>query len=370
MGMHNHLQHIWIRRARCLVAFWEENEFVLQNYLTNKQTRVAPLVVHLLEDVQNYLPKEAVLDHFGSIPYASQLIEQLIAQDVFVIEGSALDAKEGLIEQTWNWKQETRFFHYGTQHVPWEHDFASEFASLARLASEVPPPPFKDYDNSVVKLLGSFEERAEEFWEVLRRRRTRRRFLRQAISLDDFSALMLWTWGQTHTITDPDIGQYILKTSPSGGARHPIEVYPVVLRVQGVEPGIYHYSVKHHALECVGEALTEDRLVYLCGNQEWVRDAAVVFFMTAVVARSMWKYKQSHAYRVLLLDAGHVGQTFHLVCTQLGLAPFTTAATQDSAIERELGLDGVSEIAIYTAVTGFPMLPPSSITFGVEETET
>lgn len=76
--------------------------------------------------------------------------------------------------------------------------------------------------------------------------------------------------------------------------------------------------------------------------------------MTAVVNRTMWKYKQTNAYRVIQLDAGHLGQTFHLVCTSLGLAPFTTAATQDIAIEQELGIDGVSEIPIYTAVTGVP----------------
>ena len=271
------------------------------------------MIVHLLQELQNYQPKQVVLDHFGSIPHASQLVEQLIAQDVLVIQGSPLDEKEYLIEETWQWKHEVRFFHFVTQQVPWGHDFASEFADLARLAREVPPPPpFKNYDSSTIKLLGSYDEHAEEFWEVLRRRRTRRRFLRQAISLHDFSTVMLWTWGQTQTITDPGIGQYILKTSPSGGARHPMEVYPVVLRVEGVEPGIYHYSVKCHALEYIGSAIAEDRLVYLCGNQEWIRDAAVVFFMTAMVARSMWKYKQSHAYRVLLLDAGHVGQTFHL----------------------------------------------------------
>jgi len=76
--------------------------------------------------------------------------------------------------------------------------------------------------------------------------------------------------------------------------------------------------------------------------------------MTAVTERSMWKYPNSHAYRVLLLDAGHLGQTFHLVCTQLGLAPFTTAATDDLAIEETLGLDGVSEFPIYAAATGLP----------------
>lgn len=76
--------------------------------------------------------------------------------------------------------------------------------------------------------------------------------------------------------------------------------------------------------------------------------------MTAVVGRSMWKYKQAQAYRVLQLDAGHLGQTFHLVCTALGLAPFTTAATDEPEIERELGIDGVNELAVYAAAFGMP----------------
>jgi nitroreductase len=74
--------------------------------------------------------------------------------------------------------------------------------------------------------------------------------------------------------------------------------------------------------------------------------------MTAVLERSMWKYRQSHAYRVLHLDAGHLGQTFHLACTELGLVPFTTAALAPDRIEAELGLDGIREIAVYAAAAG------------------
>ena len=101
-------------------------------------------------------------------------------------------------------------------------------------------------------------------------------------------------------------------------------------------------------------------MVELCAGQPWVRDAAAVCFMTAVVARSMWKYRQAHAYRVLQLDAGHLGQTFHLVCTRLGLAPFTTAALDAAAVERALGLDGVAEIALYAAAVGWPDDAPSA----------
>jgi SagB-type dehydrogenase family enzyme len=65
--------------------------------------------------------------------------------------------------------------------------------------------------------------------------------------------------------------------------------------------------------------------------------------MTAVFRRTMWKYHHARAYRVVLLDAGHLCQTFCLVATWLGLAPFCTAALKDTLIEKDLGIDGIRE---------------------------
>jgi nitroreductase len=39
------------------------------------------------------------------------------------------------------------------------------------------------------------------------------------------------------------------------------------------------------------------------------------------------------------MDAGHLSQTFYLVCTQLGLGPFVTAAIDEGEIGRTLELD-------------------------------
>jgi Nitroreductase family len=57
-------------------------------------------------------------------------------------------------------------------------------------------------------------------------------------------------------------------------------------------------------------------------------------------------------YRVVLLDAGHLCQTFCLTATRLGLARFSTAALKDSLIENDLGLDGISESVLYIAGVG------------------
>ena len=56
----------------------------------------------------------------------------------------------------------------------------------------------------------------------------------------------------------------------------------------------------------------------------------------------------------MLIDAGHLGQTFCVTATALGLAPFTTMAFSESALEALLGLDGVRECPIYVAGVGMP----------------
>ena len=68
----------------------------------------------------------------------------------------------------------------------------------------------------------------------------------------------------------------------------------------------------------------------------------------------MWKYGHSRAYRTVLIEAGHLAQTFCLTATALGLAPFTTMAFSESALEALLGLDGVLECPIYVAGVGMP----------------
>jgi hypothetical protein len=54
----------------------------------------------------------------------------------------------------------------------------------------------------------------------------------------------------------------------------------------------------------------------------------------------------------MTLDAGHLCQTFCLVATALDLAPFCSMALADSAVERDAGVDGVAEIALYAAGVG------------------
>ena len=128
----------------------------------------------------------------------------------------------------------------------------------------------------------------------------------------------------------------------------------MALRVKGLKAGLYHYHPTRHRLEAIGTKATRDKAWRYCARQDYVRNAAALFLMTAVFGRTMWKYPHPRAYRVVLLDAGHLCQTFCLVATWLGLAPFCTAALKDTLIEEDLGIDGVRESVLYVAGVGLP----------------
>jgi SagB-type dehydrogenase family enzyme len=74
--------------------------------------------------------------------------------------------------------------------------------------------------------------------------------------------------------------------------------------------------------------------------------------MTAVFSRQLWRYPYARAYRAALTEAGHVCQTFCLLATWLGLAPFCLMGLADSRIEHDLGIDGITESVLYAAGVG------------------
>ena len=135
-----------------------------------------------------------------------------------------------------------------------------------------------------------------------------------------------------------------LKTSPSGGSRHPIEIYVWARRVAGLPAGLYHYACDRHQLELVRRQRSRVSAQRYLPTQFLNQSAPAIVFFSAVYERYQWKYGDPRAYRATLIEVGHQCQTFCLAATSLGLAPFCAMALADSEIESDLGLDGVSEL--------------------------
>src|SRR6185437_15482574 len=121
-----------------------------------------------------------------------------------------------------------------------------------------------------------------EFTRVLMARRTHRDFSPRPLSQDTISKLLYYTWGVTGTLEAPPFGRLFHKTSPSGGARHPGEVYLLALRVKGLAQGLYHYDGLHHRLERLRTLSAVPKAVAYAAGQDFVGDASALFIMTAV----------------------------------------------------------------------------------------
>lgn len=216
------------------------------------------------------------------------------------------------------------------------------------------PPPFAALGRGdALRLPGKMRD--GELYRTLTARRTTRVFDSDTpMTLEQLDTVLLYVFGchgYAHTAAGVDC---IKRTSPSGGGLHPIEAYPIVSNVDGVDAGIYHYNVGEHSLELL-EGLEADEArelatTFMCG-QSYFGTAAVCFVLTARFYRNHWKYRRHQkAYAGILMDAAHLSQTLYLVSGDLGLGAYVTIAINSRDIEARLGLDGVREGVI--AITG------------------
>ncbi len=222
-----------------------------------------------------------------------------------------------------------------------------------------PPPNFHAIAEPLARLDLPIVRRDDGVFATLSRRRTTRAFDKDAaLARDDLAVILHQTFGCHGFLPIFEDVLALKKTSPSGGGLHPTEVYVLAMNVSDLEPGVYHYNVRDHALDRM-VSVTAERAAALAdeftAGQTYCRDAQALFIMTARFYRSFWKYrKHPKAYAVTLMDAGHLSQTFYLVCAELGLGAFVTAAINSVNIERILGLDGFVEGAIAICGCGQP----------------
>jgi SagB-type dehydrogenase family enzyme len=244
-------------------------------------------------------------------------------------------------------------FHFGTKDIAWadaEESEAIAASDTARARIAPPPTPFKPVRGRGVPLPSPVPNDA--FTKVLLERRTWRGFGKTAVPLSKLGTLLRLTFGVQMEGRTAAGTHVVFKTSPSGGARHPIEAYVLALRVSGLPRGLYHFGPDTGRLHQVRRGASPAQLVEYLSGQWWFADAAALVLMTAVLPRVRWRYPHPRAYRSVLLGAGHLCQTFCLVATWLKLAPFCTQALADSRIEGDLGIDGVDEVVIYAAGVG------------------
>ncbi|MGE5272945.1 MAG: SagB/ThcOx family dehydrogenase [Verrucomicrobiota bacterium] len=188
--------------------------------------------------------------------------------------------------------------------------------------------------------------------QVIARRRSQRTFGAGPIPRDVLAALLHAGYGVTGALDAQDDRPPLpLRAVPSGGALYPLEVYVGVLRVGGLEPGLYHFDPLSASLELLRTGLTGEELARLSTYPGVASSCAVLVLLTAIFGRTRFKYGL-RGYRFALLEAGHAAQNVVLAASAVGLASVPLGAFYDRRTDAFLRLDGVNESTLYTIAVG------------------
>ena len=340
------------RRSSFLIFFWKDGRLIVQNYASGARLTGTPKLVHLLSVLGGWRSAKSVTAALGRTD-----LDQVAGGLAWLADQSILDRSDRQAS-TWDealagwarWTPEATFFHFATKDVPFTPPAQSEAVLREKAKRQRPPSPLKRV-TGVSRVQLPLEDANDGVSRTLLQRRTWRRFASESLDLPRLATLLRLTWGVQRWLVVPGQGKLALKTSPSPGARHNLEAYVLARRVEGLRPGLYHYDPDGHALARLPVKRTPRISSYL-PHQTWYDAASALVLMTAVFERAQWRYGYPAVYRSILIEAGHFGQSFCLLATALGLAPFTSGAFADSVIEKDLGIDGARESVVYACGVG------------------
>lgn len=235
---------------------------------------------------------------------------------------------------------------------------------------------YKEYlNNPSVDLPRDFEKSEMSFEDIIINRRTTREFSGEAITLEQLSKLLYFTYGITFSFKafgqhggffhSPDYetgpkaidvlneydGYQAFRAAASGGGLYPLEFYVSVNAVEDLDNGLYHYNVKNHKLELLRKGEMENEYNELVFKEEWQRKASVHFIITSIMDRTRFKYLE-RGYRFINIDLGHAVENLYLTATSCGLGCAAIGGFFDDEVNNFLGIDGQNETTMLLVNVG------------------
>lgn len=355
-----------LRTSPHIIIYYNNGQLVIENYITRQTfngTRDTLILLDFFREWRTIAEASRHLEDY-SPKSISISIQNLLRNRLLIVKGSDEDMLDRKFSRSWLWPIPSRYYHFATKlDQPISTSDESRKFYEKYLKGRKQPPLYKTYPKSIRTRLPAASKIDAPLFSTMRKRKTSRAFSGGPLSAGQLSKIIFYTWGRLSTYWTREFGELLHKTSPSAGARHPIEAYLVVNNVTGVQKGIYHYSVLDHSLELLKQGDFRKDCVRFTAGQVWTENASVLFLMTAVIPRTTWKYRIPRAYRAFLLDAGHLSQSFLLASTAVGLEAFCIGIISEVTIEKALEIDGIEETVLFAVGVGQPANPVKR-TFG------
>ncbi|MFW9848605.1 MAG: SagB/ThcOx family dehydrogenase [Candidatus Thorarchaeota archaeon] len=219
---------------------------------------------------------------------------------------------------------------------------------------KVPPPLFQQpfpEDTPLIDLIPpeKFSIGRAPFLDIASRRKSRRKYTKDPLNLEELSFLLWSTQGVKEVLKS---GRGVKRTVPSAGAKSPLETYLVINRVLGIQPGLYRYISFSHQLMFIKEIdNAEEKMGELAFDQKFVGTAPVIFYWTAVPYRTEWRYTiLSHKF--IAVDLGTVCQSLYLACEAINLGTVAIGYYEQNKLDELFELDTSEEFVVLLAPVG------------------
>ena len=190
--------------------------------------------------------------------------------------------------------------------------------------------------------------------DVLNIRKSTRNFSEELLSLTELSGCLsgLPVNRSKRVNSEPDV-ELSFRPYPSAGGLFPVEVYTILLNVQDLSPSICHYNFRNHQLEIISTQVEKADVLNAMGNPDGyiLSSAAVICVFTAVIERSVVKYKQM-GYRFCVLEAGIVSHTVELASNAAGIGTLHWGGYLDDMLADLLKIDNVNEVILHSLILG------------------
>jgi len=208
----------------------------------------------------------------------------------------------------------------------------------------VPPPPPAG-DLLPLCPLDDGQRPQDALEDVILRRGSSRRFLREPISLGQLSTILERSTGGI----DADF------LAPSGATLN--DLYLIVNAVEGLKPGAYFYRAGDRTLEALRYGDFRNRAAYLALEQSLAGDAAVAVFFLADLNRCLSRFG-NRGYRTVQLEAGILGGKLYLAAYAHRLGA-TGLTFYDDDVIQFFSPHAAGKSAIFLVAIGQPARRPA-----------
>ena len=179
------------------------------------------------------------------------------------------------------------------------------------------------------------------------------------LDLPELARLVVMSAGVRRVWQQPNGKPLHLRNYACAGALYPIEVYLACGAIEGLEPGLYHYSPLDDSLRLIRPGDPRPCLLRATGYRESVGRAPVTVVLTGIPWRTCWKY-QARGYRHLFWDSGMILANLLALSGSGGHPAEVVLGFVDDELDALVGIDGRNEMSICMVPIGYadPSLAP------------